>query len=177
MTTAYLDNFNFVVEDYFYDVKIFKENPLKHIALVNNIAKSFLGRGMEYEDLVGYGFVGLLIACQKYDLSYNCKFSTYGTYWIRNYIQRALIKDSCSVPVLGDVLDNSQKEGWDQKEWQELIRCELFRLNCLERRILYLSFYENYSDTKISFTMGIRMKEVRRLKQNALDKMRDSLEK
>ena len=52
---------------------IFEENA----GLVYSVAKRFLGRGVEMEDLVQIGSIGLLKAIDHFDCSYDVKFSTY----------------------------------------------------------------------------------------------------
>lgn len=52
---------------------LFRENT----GLVYSVAKRFLGRGVEMEDLFQIGSIGLLKAVDKFDLSYEVRFSTY----------------------------------------------------------------------------------------------------
>lgn len=57
---------------------------------VINIAKKNRNRGLELEDLIQEGNLGLVIAVAKFDLSKNTRFSTYATWWIRQSINNAL---------------------------------------------------------------------------------------
>ena len=52
---------------------LFHENT----GLIYSVAKRFLGRGVEMEDLFQIGSIGLLKAVDKFDLSFEVKFSTY----------------------------------------------------------------------------------------------------
>lgn len=61
-----------------------------NLRLVAAIAKKFMLRGLDYDDLVQLGNLGLLKAVEKFDLDRNTKFSTYAVPWIRQSIQRAL---------------------------------------------------------------------------------------
>src|SRR4051812_15212097 len=71
----------------------FRVHPLDHIGLVGEIVKEYLGFGFEFDDLMLYGCVGLLEGCKRYDASLGYKFSTYGSYWIRQAINHAFLND------------------------------------------------------------------------------------
>lgn len=61
---------------------------LENINLVRYIASKYYTEsiGIEYEDLVSYGTMGLIDAANKYDVNRNCKFSTYASLKIKSYI-------------------------------------------------------------------------------------------
>ncbi|HJD35449.1 MAG TPA: sigma-70 family RNA polymerase sigma factor, partial [Candidatus Blautia ornithocaccae] len=65
----------------------------KNMGLVHSIAKRFQNRGVEMEDLIQIGSIGLLKAIDKFDLSYNVKFSTYAVPMITGEIKRYLRDD------------------------------------------------------------------------------------
>lgn len=61
-----------------------------NLRLVTSIAKKYLNRGLDLEDLIQEGSQGLLKAISKYDYKLKNKFSTYSTWWIRQAITRAI---------------------------------------------------------------------------------------
>jgi DNA-directed RNA polymerase sigma subunit (sigma70/sigma32) len=60
-----------------------------NMRLVVNIAKKYIGRGLDFPDLVQEGAAGLIRAVDKFDVTRNIKFSTYATHWIRQAVVRA----------------------------------------------------------------------------------------
>jgi RNA polymerase primary sigma factor len=65
-------------------------DPLEHQGLVGSIARHYQGRGLEFEDLMQEGNIGLLRACERFDPSRGLQFSTYATHYIKGYIRMAI---------------------------------------------------------------------------------------
>jgi RNA polymerase primary sigma factor len=61
-----------------------------NLGLVVTIARQYLGRGLELDDLAGEGNLGLIRAAEGFDPAFGTRFSTYAAYWIRQAIRAAL---------------------------------------------------------------------------------------
>ena len=104
---------------------VFKENA----GLVYSMAKRFAGRSVEMEDIVQIGSIGLLKAIDRFDISYDVKFSTYAVPMILGEVKRYL-RDNNSIRVSRSLRDTAYKaiytrENLLKKQSKEPTLCEI----------------------------------------------------
>lgn len=70
-----------------------------NLRLVVNIARAYTNKGLPLQDLIEEGNLGLLRAVEGFDPNMNTRFSTYGSYWIKQSIKRALVNSAKTIRV------------------------------------------------------------------------------
>ena len=211
----------------------------ENVGLIWCVVKRFLGRGIESEDLFQIGSIGLLKAIDKFDFTFQVKFSTYAVPMISGEIQRFLRDDGMikvsrglkeisykafqmkeklqdqlgREPLIEELAEAIQVEKEElvmameasveveslykpiyQKDGNEVTYMEKFvetdayedrvlnrmllaqlleELGAKERKLIYLRYFENKTQTEIGNILGISQVQVSRMEKKILQKMRE----
>ncbi len=70
-----------------------------NLRLVVKIANEFMNRGLSKHDLISEGNIGLMTAAEKFESNKGAKFSTYGTWWIKQAMRRAIAEQSQTIRI------------------------------------------------------------------------------
>lgn len=168
----------------------------ENMGLVHLVAKKYMNCGFEYEDIVGYGSIGLVMALNSYDESRGVKFSTFAVTCIERQILRA-IRDSRwkliktvsmetvtstdkngSELTLHSFLVDDKAEFVNRKADIDAVRDALNELNDKESFVI-CSMYEmgmqKQSQQSLAKMLNTTQTQVSRINTKAINKMRNVL--
>lgn len=121
LTPEEVDRFRFFVDEGLDAREILIESNLR---LVVSIAKRYLGRGMQFQDLIQEGNMGLMKAVNKFDPTKGFKFSTYATWWIRQAITRAIADQARTIRIPVHMVETINKLVRTQRKLTQEMRRE-----------------------------------------------------
>ncbi len=125
-----------------------------NVRLVINIAKKYRNCGIELDDLIQEGIVGLMKAIEKFDYTKGFKFSTYATHWIKNFVLKAIYLKNKAIKAPSWLVEdlnkiNKYSEGHTLSSFYESAKALGISRNKVDKIILYLnqsSYLKSLSD-------------------------------
>jgi RNA polymerase nonessential primary-like sigma factor len=144
----------------------------EYLPLIKKVAKGYRNKGVELEDLIQEGFIGLIEAKRRYKEEFNVSFSKYSLYWIKKQMVEAIIRNSkqkvhLDSRVFRIVEENKEDEFLDDRT------IYLENLPEIERLILEKLFIEEKTLKEVAKELNITREKVRQIKLKAIMRIKN----
>jgi RNA polymerase sigma factor (sigma-70 family) len=144
----------------------------EYLPLIKKVAKEYKNKGVELEDLIQEGFIGLIEAKRRYKEEFNVSFSKYSLYWIKKQMVEAIIRNSkqkvhLDSRVFRIVEENKEDEFLDDR------KIYLENLPEIERLILEKLFIEEKTLKEVAKELNITREKVRQIKLKAIMRIKN----
>ena len=185
-----------------------EEFIVNNMNIVKNIASKYYTDkiGLDYEDLVSYGVMGLIDARKKFDESRGVKFSTYASIRVSSFIideirkyspvsrtYMSKMKTSSNISIDHTVSEGEKEfsiidtiededilcpeEAFEQKELQDVLAKAIDMLKEKDRLVLSLYYYEELTLKEIAEILGVSESRVSQLNNRAISNLRAAMKK
>ena len=160
----------------------------ENMGLVYSIARRFLNRGYDAEDLTQIGAIGLIKAVKKFNPEFNVQFSTYAVPMITGEIKRFLCDDG-AVKISRTLKENAMKgdkeirlldtitgeEIEDGVINKVMIDDILSRLTEREKEIILLRYFRGKTQSEIAKIIGVSQVQISRIEKKAIERIRGEM--
>lgn len=140
---------------------------------MRKIAYKYCRRGIQVEDLIQEGMIGLFEASTRYKPGKNASFETYASFWIKKRIRQFLAAYSREMNAAEARSGSSVEESHPEMTFLEVKLPD--DMPDIERKILHLLYTEGKELSEVADILPVKREKVRQLKERALCRLRKKL--